>query len=61
MQINCEAWIKKGDPKDVICCKVKRVKPDILIMGSRGLGPFHRYCHFLHKQLTFDIAVHVVS
>ncbi|XP_039142816.1 universal stress protein A-like protein [Dioscorea cayenensis subsp. rotundata] len=40
--INCEAWIKKGDPKDVICSEVKRVKPDILIMGSRGLGPFHR-------------------
>ncbi|KAJ4769157.1 Adenine nucleotide alpha hydrolases-like superfamily protein [Rhynchospora pubera] len=40
--INCEAWIRKGDPKEVICSEVKRVQPDMLVVGSRGLGPFQR-------------------
>ncbi|XP_078431052.1 universal stress protein A-like protein [Wolffia australiana] len=38
----CEAWIKKGDPKDVICREVQRLRPDFLVVGSRGLGPFQR-------------------
>ncbi|XP_020251588.1 universal stress protein A-like protein isoform X2 [Asparagus officinalis] len=38
--IACEAWIKRGDPKEVICSEVKRVRPDLLVVGSRGLGPF---------------------
>ncbi|KAK3405912.1 hypothetical protein EUGRSUZ_K02131 [Eucalyptus grandis] len=40
--VQCEAWIKKGDPKEVICHEVKRVKLDLLVVGSRGLGPFQR-------------------
>ncbi|XP_043704327.1 universal stress protein A-like protein [Telopea speciosissima] len=40
--VPCEAWIKKGDPKEVICHEVKRVRPDLLVVGSRGLGPFQR-------------------
>lgn len=40
--IACEAWIRKGDPKEVLCSEVKRVHPDLLVVGSRGLGPFHR-------------------
>nr|XP_043614232.1 universal stress protein A-like protein isoform X1 [Erigeron canadensis] len=40
--VACEAWIKKGDPKEVICHEVKRVKPDLLVVGNRGLGPFQR-------------------
>ncbi|XP_076909906.1 universal stress protein A-like protein [Bidens hawaiensis] len=40
--VACEAWIKKGDPKEVICHVVKRVKPDLLVVGNRGLGPFQR-------------------
>ncbi|WOK95471.1 universal stress protein A-like protein [Canna indica] len=40
--IQCEAWIKKGDPKEVICQEVKRLQPDMLVVGSRGLGPFQR-------------------
>eukprot|EP01018_Ginkgo_biloba_P023907 Gb_12602 [translate_table: standard] len=38
--VPCEGWIKKGDPKEVICHEVKEVHPDILVVGSRGLGPF---------------------
>lgn len=40
--IACEAWIKRGDPKEVICHEVKRVRPDLLVVGSRGLGPFQK-------------------
>lgn len=40
--VACEAWIKKGDPKEVICREVQRVQPDLLVVGSRGLGPFQR-------------------
>ncbi|URE35694.1 Universal stress protein [Musa troglodytarum] len=40
--IQCEAWIRKGDPKEVICQEVKKVQPDMLVVGSRGLGPFQR-------------------
>uniref|UniRef100_R7WAW6 UspA domain-containing protein n=1 Tax=Aegilops tauschii TaxID=37682 RepID=R7WAW6_AEGTA len=40
--IKCEAWTKHGDPKEVICHEVKRVQPDLLVVGSRGLGPFQR-------------------
>ncbi|KAB1209165.1 Universal stress protein A-like protein [Morella rubra] len=40
--VSCEAWIKHGDPKEVICHEVKRIQPDFLVVGSRGLGPFQR-------------------
>lgn len=40
--VTCEAWIKQGDPKEVILNEVKRVRPDLLVVGSRGLGPFQK-------------------
>ncbi|KAF4381563.1 hypothetical protein F8388_021191 [Cannabis sativa] len=40
--IACEAWVKRGDAKEVICHEVKRTQPDLLVVGSRGLGPFQR-------------------
>lgn len=40
--VDCEAWVKKGDPKEVICHEVNRVRPDFLVVGSRGLGPFQK-------------------
>ncbi|KAL0351016.1 UNVERIFIED_CONTAM: Universal stress protein A-like protein [Sesamum radiatum] len=40
--VACEAWVKKGDPKEIICHEVKRVQPDFLVLGSRGLGPFQK-------------------
>ncbi|GFY83140.1 adenine nucleotide alpha hydrolases-like superfamily protein [Actinidia rufa] len=40
--VPCEAWIKKGNPKEVILHEVKRVQPDFLVVGSRGLGPFQK-------------------
>ncbi|KAI9078080.1 hypothetical protein K1719_040005 [Acacia pycnantha] len=40
--VSCEAWIRRGDPKEVICHEVARVRPDFLVVGCRGLGPFQR-------------------
>ncbi|KAG9130130.1 hypothetical protein Leryth_019947 [Lithospermum erythrorhizon] len=40
--VACESWIRKGDPKEVICHEVSRLKPDLLVVGNRGLGPFQR-------------------
>ncbi|EPS60208.1 universal stress protein family protein, partial [Genlisea aurea] len=40
--VECEAWIGVGDPKEVICHEAKRVQPDFLVVGSRGLGPFQK-------------------
>ncbi|CAA7038697.1 unnamed protein product [Microthlaspi erraticum] len=40
--VGCEAWVKKGDPKEVICQEVIRVRPDLLVVGSRGLGRFQK-------------------
>ncbi|KAL8138146.1 hypothetical protein V2J09_004147, partial [Rumex salicifolius] len=42
LAIDSEAWIRKGDPKEVICHEVRRVRPDLLVVGCRGLGPFQR-------------------
>ncbi|CAM6084575.1 unnamed protein product [Calypogeia fissa] len=41
-EVPVEAWVKVGDPKDVICSEVLRVKADMLILGSRGLGTLQR-------------------
>ncbi|KAL0735882.1 hypothetical protein Bca4012_012092 [Brassica carinata] len=40
--VGCEAWIRRGDPTEVICHEVRRVRPDFLVVGSRGLGPFQK-------------------
>ncbi|GAU16242.1 hypothetical protein TSUD_298740 [Trifolium subterraneum] len=40
--VPCQAWIKEGDPKEVILNEVKRIRPDLLVVGSRGLGPFQK-------------------
>ncbi|KAI3452440.1 hypothetical protein Pfo_009104 [Paulownia fortunei] len=40
--VACEAWVKKGDPRKIICYEVKRVQPDFLVVGSRGLSPFQK-------------------
>jgi hypothetical protein len=41
-QIECEAWIKKGNPKDIICEEAQKRNPDLLVLGSRGLGTLQR-------------------
>lgn len=55
--VSCEAWIKKGDPKDVICQEVSRVRPDLLVLGSRGLGRFQKYVQTLTRRLHLVFAL----
>ncbi|KAG6741666.1 hypothetical protein POTOM_054943 [Populus tomentosa] len=59
--VACEAWIKKGDPKEVICHEVKRVQPDLLVVGSRGLGPFQSYLEISRADLSCRVFVGTVS
>ncbi|XP_061363211.1 universal stress protein A-like protein [Gastrolobium bilobum] len=40
--VACQAWIRQGDPKEVLIHEVKRLQPDLLVVGSRGLGPFQK-------------------
>ncbi|CAM6090864.1 unnamed protein product [Calypogeia fissa] len=41
-EVPVEALVKVGDPKESICSEVLRVKADMLILGSRGLGTLQR-------------------
>jgi hypothetical protein len=41
-QVDCEAWLSEGDPKLVICKEAKEKRPDLLVLGSRGLGTVQR-------------------
>jgi len=68
--VGCEAWIRKGDPTELICHEVRRVRPDFLVVGSRGLGPFQKYVQsshtpqedlFLLYSYTISISHYVVS
>ncbi|KAI8338093.1 hypothetical protein BC941DRAFT_452105 [Chlamydoabsidia padenii] len=41
-QIACQAFALAGDPKEEIIRKVKEIRADVLLMGSRNLGPVKR-------------------
>jgi nucleotide-binding universal stress UspA family protein len=41
-EVDCEAWLSEGDPKLVICKEAKEKHPDLLVLGSRGLGTIQR-------------------
>ncbi|KAJ7559123.1 hypothetical protein O6H91_04G070900 [Diphasiastrum complanatum] len=41
-QVPCKCWIKEGAVKEEICKEVKRVHPDLLVVGSRGLSSIQR-------------------
>ncbi|CAN0898874.1 Universal stress protein A-like protein [Linum grandiflorum] len=40
LELACEVMIEKGDPKNVICREARRVSPDLLVLGSRGVNRF---------------------
>ncbi|KAJ3083334.1 hypothetical protein HK102_001129 [Quaeritorhiza haematococci] len=42
LQIACKGIALRGDPRDEICYKVRKIKADMLIMGSRGFGALKR-------------------
>ncbi|EFJ15463.1 hypothetical protein SELMODRAFT_173688 [Selaginella moellendorffii] len=41
-KIPCKAWIKAGDPKELICKEAAKLQPDMLVLGSRGLKTMQR-------------------
>ncbi len=40
--VSCEARLEFGSPRDTICDVAETERPDILIIGSRGLGNMQR-------------------
>lgn len=44
-QIKAETLILQGDPKDKICQAAEELHVDLVVIGSRGLGPIKRYTY----------------
>ena len=42
VQVECRTRIETGQPRDVICHVAKEEAPDLLVIGSRGLGSVER-------------------
>jgi nucleotide-binding universal stress UspA family protein len=57
-EVDCEAWLSKGDPKLIICKEAKERQPDLLVLGSRGLGTLQRYiCHSFHDPRNLSSSI----
>jgi nucleotide-binding universal stress UspA family protein len=56
--INCVTEILTGDPAKVIVNYSKKKKPDVIIMGSRGLGGFSK---LLLGSVSNKVVDHVSS
>jgi nucleotide-binding universal stress UspA family protein len=41
-QVECRARLETGQPRDVICHVAQEENPDLLVIGSRGLGSVER-------------------
>jgi Universal stress protein UspA and related nucleotide-binding proteins len=41
-QVECQTRLEIGAPREVICAVARQEQPDILVMGSRGLGSLER-------------------
>ncbi|PKI44100.1 hypothetical protein CRG98_035512 [Punica granatum] len=50
-RIEVERLVGRGDPKDVICHTVKKLKADTLVMGSHGYG-------FMKRALLGSVSEH---
>ncbi|NJK33638.1 MAG: universal stress protein [Oscillatoriales cyanobacterium SM2_2_1] len=48
--------LKEGDPKDVVCRVAEELKPNLLIMGSRGMGRLQAILANSVSQYVFQIA-----
>ncbi|KAK9156958.1 hypothetical protein Scep_003532 [Stephania cephalantha] len=40
--VKAEKMVMEGDPKEMICEAVENTRPDLLVLGSRGLGSLQR-------------------
>ncbi len=48
--------LEEGDPKDVVCQVAAELKPDLLIMGSRGMGRLQAILANSVSQYVFQLA-----
>ncbi|MGQ9865485.1 MAG: universal stress protein [Pseudanabaenaceae cyanobacterium] len=48
--------LKEGEPKDVVCQVAAELKPDLLIMGSRGMGRLQAILANSVSQYVFQLA-----
>lgn len=42
MQVKAETMILRGDAREMMCEAAEQVHADLLVVGSRGLGPVSR-------------------
>jgi nucleotide-binding universal stress UspA family protein len=48
--------LKEGDPKDIVCEVAASLKPDFLVMGSRGMGRIQAILANETSQYVFQVA-----
>ncbi len=48
--------LKEGDPKDIVCKVADELKPDLIIMGSRGMGRLQSILANSVSQYVFQLA-----
>jgi nucleotide-binding universal stress UspA family protein len=48
--------LKEGDPKDIVCNVASELKPDFLVMGSRGMGRIQAILANETSQYVFQVA-----
>ena len=54
-QNSCVQILKEGEPKDVVCQVAAELKPDLLIMGSRGMGRLQSILANSVSQYVFQL------
>jgi len=50
------AILKEGEPKDIVCQVAEELKPDLLVMGSRGLGRLQSILNNSVSTYVFQLA-----
>lgn len=48
--------LREGDPKDIVCKVAVELKPDLLVMGSRGMGRLQAILGNSVSQYVFQLA-----
>lgn len=52
-----KSMVMEGEPKEMICQAVEQVHPDLLLVGSRGLGKLKRFPTSPHPSLSLPISL----
>jgi nucleotide-binding universal stress UspA family protein len=50
------AMLKEGEPKDIVCRIAEELKPDLMIMGSRGMGRLQAILANSVSQYVFQLS-----